>query len=74
MVSGGLEQGLGTLNVVETNPFKHLVHLSLRFLPGNDKEIKKYLANCLLSLKVQDTHLDNRGRHVHYQLHRRGLT
>ncbi|XP_058515509.1 spindle assembly abnormal protein 6 homolog isoform X1 [Ochotona princeps] len=35
------------LNVVETNPFKHLTHLSLKLLPGNDVEIKKFLAGCL---------------------------
>ncbi|XP_029473291.1 spindle assembly abnormal protein 6 homolog isoform X2 [Rhinatrema bivittatum] len=39
------------LNVVETNPFKHLTHLSLKLLPGNDAEIKKYLAACLKSIK-----------------------
>ncbi|KAF4805267.1 Spindle assembly abnormal protein 6 like protein [Turdus rufiventris] len=40
-----------SLNVVETNPFKHLTHLSLKFLPGTDAEIKKFLANCLKYLK-----------------------
>ncbi|RLW05896.1 hypothetical protein DV515_00004964 [Chloebia gouldiae] len=40
-----------SLNVVETNPFKHLTHLSLKFLPGTDAEIKKFLANCLKCLK-----------------------
>ncbi|OPJ77265.1 spindle assembly abnormal 6-like protein [Patagioenas fasciata monilis] len=40
-----------SLNVVETNPFKHLTHLSLKFLPGNDAEIKKFLASCLKCLK-----------------------
>ncbi|XP_071897992.1 spindle assembly abnormal protein 6 homolog [Anas platyrhynchos] len=40
-----------SLNIVETNPFKHLTHLSLKFLPGNDAEIKKFLANCLKCLK-----------------------
>uniref|UniRef100_A0A674J8S0 Spindle assembly abnormal protein 6 N-terminal domain-containing protein n=1 Tax=Terrapene triunguis TaxID=2587831 RepID=A0A674J8S0_9SAUR len=39
------------LNVVETNPFKHLTHLSLKFLPGNDAEIKKFLAICLKCIK-----------------------
>ena len=42
----------GQLDIVETNPFKHLIHLSLKFLPGNDDEIKKYLASCIKSLKV----------------------
>jgi len=44
----------GTLDVVETNPFKHLVHLSLKFVAGNDDEIKKYLATCLKSLQVRN--------------------
>lgn len=41
------------LNVVETNPFKHLIHLSLKLLPGNDVEIKKFLAGCLKCSKVR---------------------
>ncbi|NXX87210.1 SAS6 protein, partial [Urocolius indicus] len=40
-----------SLNIVETNPFKHLTHLSLKFLPANDAEIKKFLASCLKCLK-----------------------
>ena len=43
---------MGILNVIETNPFKHLTHLSLKFIPGNDSDIKKYLADCLKQLKV----------------------
>ncbi|XP_038650698.1 spindle assembly abnormal protein 6 homolog [Scyliorhinus canicula] len=39
------------LNVVETNPFKHLNHLSLKLLHGTDVEIKKYLASCLKCTK-----------------------
>lgn len=41
------------LNVVETNPFKHLTHLSLKLLPGTDVEIKKFLAGCLKCSKVR---------------------
>ncbi|XP_048207990.1 spindle assembly abnormal protein 6 homolog isoform X3 [Perognathus longimembris pacificus] len=41
------------LNVVETNPFKHLIHLSLKLLPGNDVEIKKFLACCLKCSKEE---------------------
>ena len=40
------------MNLIETNPFKHLTHLSLKFLPGTDSDIKKYLADCLKTLKV----------------------
>ena len=38
-----LDNSPALLNVVETNPFKHLTHLSLKLLPGNDVEIKKFL-------------------------------
>lgn len=53
VVGSGLDQGVATLHVVETNPFKHLTHLSLKFLPGSDAEVKKYLANCLKNLQVK---------------------
>ena len=53
VVGSGLDQGIATLHVVETNPFKHLTHLSLKFLPGSDAEVKKYLAECLKHLQVK---------------------
>ncbi|PAA50287.1 hypothetical protein BOX15_Mlig010195g2 [Macrostomum lignano] len=40
------------LNVVETNPFKHLTHLSLRFLAGSDADVRDYLAACLKKLRT----------------------
>ncbi|XP_072271120.1 spindle assembly abnormal protein 6 homolog isoform X3 [Pyxicephalus adspersus] len=43
-----------SLNIIETNPFKHLVHLSLKLLEGNDSDVKKYLANCIKSLKSEN--------------------
>lgn len=46
----------GHLNVVETNPFKHLTHLSLQFVPGNDADVKKYLASCLKKTMVSFVH------------------
>lgn len=57
--SGSYERGVGNLNIIETNPFKHLTHLSLRFVPGNDAEVKKYLADCLKKLKVILVHMRN---------------
>lgn len=39
------------LNIIEINPFKHLCHLSLCFMPGNDADVKKYLANCLKTIR-----------------------
>lgn len=53
----GSSIGQGTLDVVETNPFKHLVHLSLKFISGNDDEIKKYLATCLKKLQSESEYL-----------------
>ena len=44
--------GPSVLNVVETNPFRHLNHLSLKFISASDAYLKKYLAECLLRLKV----------------------
>uniref|UniRef100_A0A9L0RK59 Spindle assembly abnormal protein 6 homolog n=1 Tax=Equus caballus TaxID=9796 RepID=A0A9L0RK59_HORSE len=48
-----LDNSPAFLNVVETNPFKHLTHLSLKVLPGNDVEIKKFLAGCLKCSKEE---------------------
>ena len=48
--------GPSVLNVVETNPFRHLNHLSLKFISASDAYLKKYLAECLLGLKVHVTY------------------
>lgn len=60
VVGSGLDQGVATLHVVETNPFKHLTHLSLKLLPGSDSEVKKYLANCLKNLQDEKQILERR--------------
>ncbi|XP_028613151.1 spindle assembly abnormal protein 6 homolog [Grammomys surdaster] len=57
------------LNVVETNPFKHLIHLSLKLLPGNDVEIKKFLAGCLKCSKEEKLSLTRSLDDVTRQLH-----
>ena len=49
---GSGERLTAVLSIVETNPFKHLIHLSLKFVPGSDSDIKKYLADCLKQLKA----------------------
>lgn len=49
--------GLATLSVVETNQFKHLQHLSLRFRPANDSAIKDYLAGKLSQYKLSQLEL-----------------
>uniref|UniRef100_A0A4W4FKX2 Spindle assembly abnormal protein 6 N-terminal domain-containing protein n=1 Tax=Electrophorus electricus TaxID=8005 RepID=A0A4W4FKX2_ELEEL len=53
--SSVLDHSPANLNIVETNAFKHLTHLSLKLLPGSDVEVKKYLATCLATVKVQLT-------------------
>ncbi|KAG8436623.1 hypothetical protein GDO86_007649 [Hymenochirus boettgeri] len=49
--NSALGSSVAQLDVIETNPFKHLTHLSLRLLPANDLEIKNYLAACLKYIK-----------------------
>lgn len=49
-----------SLNIIETNPFKHLNHLSLKFLSGTDADIKCYLAECMKTLKEQNATLMQR--------------
>jgi spindle assembly abnormal protein 6 len=51
------DHGHANLNVIEINPFKHLCHLSLNFMPGNDADVKKYLATCLQTLRDDYTKL-----------------
>ncbi|XP_073427742.1 spindle assembly abnormal protein 6 homolog [Dendrobates tinctorius] len=48
------------LDIVETNPFKHLTHLSLRLLPANDMEVKTYLATCLKCIKEKEMTLQHK--------------
>ncbi|CAN0096265.1 unnamed protein product [Ectocarpus fasciculatus] len=45
--------GCSLFSVVETNPFKELTHLSLKFRVGNDASIKTYLAARLRQLKAE---------------------
>ncbi|KAG7327450.1 hypothetical protein KOW79_009056 [Hemibagrus wyckioides] len=58
--SSALNQGSANLNIVETNAFKHLTHLSLKLLPGSDVEIKKYLATCLAGMKEEKEQLQQK--------------
>ena len=44
--------GTPTFNVTESNPFRQLTHLSLRFVAGNDAAIKRHLAGRLADFKV----------------------
>ena len=44
---------LWTLSIIETNSFKHINHLSLKFIPGNDFTTKNHLATVVKDLKAQ---------------------
>nr|XP_023669085.1 spindle assembly abnormal protein 6 homolog isoform X2 [Paramormyrops kingsleyae] len=55
-----LEHSHASLNIVETNAFKHLTHLSLKLLHGTDVDIKKYLASCLSQLKEEKQQLEQK--------------
>ncbi|RKP21144.1 hypothetical protein ROZALSC1DRAFT_27429 [Rozella allomycis CSF55] len=41
------------LNIIETNSFKHITHLSLKLVQGNDTAIKNYLASLTKFYKEQ---------------------
>lgn len=47
--------GFSLFSVVETNPFKELTHLSLKFRAGNDAAIKTYLAARLRQVRYRTT-------------------
>lgn len=44
--------GFSVFSLVETNPFKELTHLSLKFRAGNDTAIKTYLAARLRQVRA----------------------
>lgn len=45
--------GIPVFTITETNPFRQLAHLALRFVAGNDASIKKYLASRLIDFKAR---------------------
>ncbi len=46
-----------TFNFIETNQFKQLTHLSLRFRTGDDEVLKQYLAKTLKTYKAESESL-----------------
>lgn len=42
-----------TFSIIETNTFKHINHISLKFTPGNDFTTKTHLANVVKDLKEE---------------------
>eukprot|EP00118_Oscarella_pearsei_P002556 m.10874 g.10874 ORF g.10874 m.10874 type:complete len:625 (+) comp22752_c0_seq1:352-2226(+) len=65
------DRGLGTLNVIETNPFKHLTHLSLKLVPGSDSAIKQFLTDCLKECRQENAVLRERFTGIESNLSRR---
>ncbi|KAK3784496.1 hypothetical protein RRG08_004679 [Elysia crispata] len=57
-------------NIVETNPFRHLNHLSLKFLPGSDADIKSHLADCLKQMKETNSLIQHKFEHTASDLSR----
>ncbi|XP_026091421.1 spindle assembly abnormal protein 6 homolog [Carassius auratus] len=68
--SSAFDHSPSNLNIVETNAFKHLTHLSLKLLPGSDTDIKKYLATCLSTVKEQTQQLEQKFRKTEEDLTR----
>lgn len=58
--SGHPASSASQLHVVETNPFRHLNHLSLKLVPASDLHLKKYLAKCLIQLKRESASLSDK--------------
>ncbi|KAJ3125039.1 Spindle assembly abnormal protein 6 [Nowakowskiella sp. JEL0407] len=50
---------IAVFSIIETNTFKHITHLSLRFVPGNDSSVKQYLANLVKEFKLENHRLQN---------------
>eukprot|EP00833_Pecoramyces_ruminatium_P013331 jgi/Orpsp1_1/1187363/evm.model.d7180000057184.1 len=48
------------LQIIETNSFKHITHLSLSFIPGNDTSIKKYLSDLVKETKIENKNLKSK--------------
>ncbi|XP_076339858.1 uncharacterized protein LOC143240752 isoform X2 [Tachypleus tridentatus] len=48
------------LDIIETNPFKHLTHLNLKLAPASDVFVKKHMVSCLKKLKDEKEQLETR--------------
>nr|XP_055072842.1 spindle assembly abnormal protein 6 homolog isoform X1 [Misgurnus anguillicaudatus] len=68
--SSAFDHSPSNLNIVETNAFKHLTHLSLKLLPGSDTDVKKYLATRLSTVKEEKQQLEQKLRKTEEDLTR----
>ena len=55
-----LASRLAKFSVIETNTFKHIIHISLEFIAGNDAETKQYLAGLVKDFKSEIHQLTNK--------------
>ncbi|XP_012936555.1 spindle assembly abnormal protein 6 homolog [Aplysia californica] len=67
-IEGGSAISACNMNIVETNPFRHLNHLSLKFLPGSDGDIKTHLVTCLKQLKESYNVIQQKFEHTSQDL------
>ncbi|XP_077549163.1 spindle assembly abnormal protein 6 homolog isoform X2 [Haemaphysalis longicornis] len=58
LVHGRTGSDPAVLDVVETNPFKHLVHLSLKLSPAPDSAVRKHLTSAMRQLKEENRRLE----------------
>ncbi|KAJ3396858.1 Spindle assembly abnormal protein 6 [Lobulomyces angularis] len=56
-----------TFSIIETNTFKQIIHLNLIFVPGNDENIKVYLAGLVKEFKKEIKSLNESLRSVEKQ-------
>jgi len=48
------------LDIIETNPFKHLVHLSLKFESPDPSSFRKFISNSFQALKSENKRLEHK--------------
>lgn len=46
-----------SFSIIETNSFRNIIHISLSFLPGNDSQLKAYLAGLVKDFKEKSSEL-----------------
>ena len=64
--------GEASLNIVETNQFKALTHISLKFREANDLTLKTYLAGRLANERATTENLRQRVENLEDSLNMRG--
>mmetsp|Transcript_13415 Transcript_13415/g.37672 ORF Transcript_13415/g.37672 Transcript_13415/m.37672 type:complete len:496 (-) Transcript_13415:955-2442(-) len=53
------DSATSVVGIVETNQFKHLCHISMKFQPGNDARIKDYLSQRLSEVRAARSALES---------------